>query len=102
MLRNFPPLSSHACLCAERFGGYETDKEWAKKLLPANIPEEGYMPQKYKTAISVSNWLFEMAVFYMQIDFMLTTVTFDSYDGRRKKKQCWQSFDLPALELIFS
>ena len=46
--------------------------------------------------------LTEMAVFYMQIGFMLTTVTFDSYDGHRKKKQCWQSVDLPALELIFS
>lgn len=38
-----PPLLGHACLCTERLGGYEADKEWAEKLLPANIPEECYM-----------------------------------------------------------
>ena len=41
-----PPLLGHACLCTERLGGYEADKEWAEKLLPANISEECYMPQK--------------------------------------------------------
>ena len=45
--------------------------------------------------------LFEMAVFYMQSGFTLTMVIFELYGGCRKEKQCWQSVDLPALELNF-
>jgi len=45
MLRNFPPLLGHACLCAERLGGYETDKEWAEKLLSA-IPRKNAICHK--------------------------------------------------------
>lgn len=85
MLRNFPPLLGHACLCAERLGGYEADKEWAEKLLPA-IPRRMLYATKIEDRHLGEQRLFEMAVFYMQIGFMLTTVTFDSYDGHRKKK----------------
>ena len=61
LLQNAPGLS-------------ETDEAWAEKLLPANAPKECYMTHKYKTAISVSERLLEMAAFYTWLDFTLTLV----------------------------